>query len=53
MTIVDQYGETWVFTIVALSDDWLIWDYDETERDYNTHEVEEILHLRDGYWRVK
>ena len=53
MTIVDQYGETWVYTIVALSDDWLIWDYDETERDYNTHEVEEILHLRDGYWRVK
>ena len=53
MTIVDHYGETWVFTIVALGDDWLIWDYDETERDYNTNEVEEILHLRDGYWRVK
>ena len=53
MTIVDQYGETWVYTIVALGDDWLIWDYDETQRDYNTNEVEEILHLRDGYWRVK
>ena len=53
MTIVDQYGETWVYTIVALGDDWLIWDYDETQRDYNTHEVEDILHLRDGYWRVK
>ena len=53
MTIVDQYGETWVYTIVALSDDWLIWDYDEVKRDYDTNEVKKILHLRDGYWRVK
>ena len=53
MTIVDQYGETWVYTIVALGDDWLIWDYDEVKRDYDTNEVKKILHLRDGYWRVK
>ena len=53
MTIVDQYGETWVYTIVALSDDLLIWDYDEVKRDYDTNEVKKILHLRDGYWRVK
>ena len=53
MTIVDQYGETWVYTIVALSDDWLIWDYDEVRRDYNTNEIKEINHLRDGYCRVK
>ena len=53
MTIVDHYGETWVFTIVALGDDWLIWDYDEVKRDYDTNEVKKILHLRDGYWRVK
>lgn len=53
MTIVDQYGETWVYTIVALSDDLLIWDYDEVKRDYDTNEVKKILHLRDGYWRAK
>lgn len=53
MTIVDQYGETWVYTIVALSDDLLIWDYDEVKRDYDTNEVKKIHHLRDGYWRVK
>ena len=54
------YHQSWSYspksnkmTIVDLGDDWLIWDYDEVKRDYDTNEVKKILHLRDGYWRVK